>query len=401
MSAFATVLVLLALGTTEGPAPTPQAAVHKEAHKNTKILLVTHPTVSVVKNYATLAKDRLLDVTHLHILGVYGAAETENYAEAQAYITAHHLWWMSLRAVTCTLKPDEVFANNACREEYAAILAGADGMVLNGGADIQPSLYQAPQSMLTQVETPARHLFEVGFLVQALGSARAPAVVPLLAKRHDFPILGICVGMQTLNVAGGGTLVQDIPTQIYKQSTVEDALNADPATWHRNHSHELGARNNTSVGVMHPIHLTPQAPDYFRQTVRGGAQDPLVLSVHHQAVEQVAPGYTVYATSEDGKIVEMMGRSDFPNVLALQFHPERSPMWEKQERALVDPSSHQHNFIYEAMSKDVYTRAFNRSIWQWMSERLLAPAACAASGAAEASPVATPVPATHAPAAQR
>lgn len=371
MSLLALTLAVAVATIPPGPAPSQKAVTQVEQQHKTKVLLITHPTLTVVKNYATLAKDKLLDVQHLHIVGIYHQGETEDYAESHRFIEENKLTWMSLRPVTCHLSADDVYRQNGCRDEFASLLNGADGLVLNGGADIQPSLYGQPQTMMTQVETPARHIFEVSFLVQALGSARAPGITPLLSTRKDFPILGICVGMQTLNVAGGGTLVQDIPTQIYKQQTVEDALSSGAGTWHRNHAHELGGRNFTSVGVMHPIHLTPEAPAFMRKSLGNGAHDPLVLSVHHQAVEQVAPNYSVLATSDDGKVIEMIGRKDFPNVLGIQFHPERSPMWEKEERAVMDPASKQLNFIYEAMSKDVYSRAFNRGVWQWLTQRLL------------------------------
>lgn len=370
MSLLALTLATVITAAGPGPAPSQKAAAQITQQKKTKVLLITHPTLTVVKNYATLAQDKLLDVEHLHIVGIYHEAETENYAEAHAYIEQHNLTYMSLHPVKCHISADDVYKDNTCRHEFTQLLNGADGLVLNGGADIQPSLYGQAQTMLTQVETPARHIFEVAFLVAALGSAKAPGVTPILATRKDFPILGICVGMQTLNVAGGGTLVQDIPTQIYKQSTVEDAISAGAATWHRNHAHELGGRNFTSAGVMHPIHLTPEAPEFLRQSV-GNGHDPLVLSVHHQAVEQVAPNYSVLATSDDGKVIEMIGRKDFPNVLGIQFHPERSPMWDKQELALMEPTSKQKNFVYEAMHNDGYTRAFNRSIWQWVTRMLL------------------------------
>jgi putative glutamine amidotransferase len=371
-SFVALALAALVVSAPPGPAPSPKARAQVQAQpRKTKVLLITHPTLTVVKNYATLAKDKLLDVNALHIVGIYHEAESEDYVASHEYIEANHLSWMSLRPVRCHLTADDVYKDNACRQEFTALLNGADGLVLNGGADIQPSLYGQAQTMMTQVETPARHVFEVSFLVQALGSARAPDVQPILSTRMDFPILGICVGMQTLNVAGGGTLVQDIPTQIYRQHTVEDAIAAGAASWHRNHAHELGGRNQTSPGVMHPIHLTPEAPPFLRKLCGDGTHDPLVLSVHHQAVEQVAPHYSVLATSDDGKVIEMIGRKDYPNVLGIQFHPERSPMWDKQERALMDPASKQSNFIFEAMNKDPVSRAFNQSIWQWVTRMLL------------------------------
>lgn len=374
---FVLTLVLSSAAPRAGHPPVARTKLTTRAPQ--KVLLVTHPTESVVRNYATLVRDHVIDVQNLQIVGIYHTSENEDYAASQAFIAKNKLTWMHLRPVRCALRPTDVFASNGCREEFSAILASADGLVLNGGADIQPSLYGQPQSMLTQVETPHRHVFEVALLVQLLGSSRAVDVQPLLQKRPNFPILGICVGMQTLNIAGGGTLIQDVPSMVYGQGTVESALTASPATWHRNHSHELGGNAPVYLGVMHPIHLTPDAPVFMRTAAADGNHEPQVLSIHHQAVDKLAPAYHVYGTSDDGKIIEVMGRHDFPNVLGIQFHPERSAMWEQQERALMDDKSTQYNFIYDAMAADVYTRTFNRGIWQWLSQQLIHPTACVAA----------------------
>src|SRR4051794_16173473 len=74
-------------------------------------------------------------------------------------------------------------------------LAGVDGLLLTGGGDVDPSLYgEAPHSAVADVE-PARDAFEIGLITAA--------------RRRDLPIFGICRGVQILNVAAGGTLVQD------------------------------------------------------------------------------------------------------------------------------------------------------------------------------------------------
>ena len=368
-AALATMLALATLAVLAQPLRAGPPPVAKRP-----VLVITHPTQSLVKHYITLVRSHVLQVHDLKIVGIYHESEAEDYAATRAYLAREKIDWISLRPVHCKLTSDDVYRANDCREEFADILAHSSGMVFNGGADIQPSLYGEPQLMSTQVETPRRHTFEVALLVQLLGSSRANDVRPLLATRQDYPILGICVGMQTMNVAAGGTLWQDIPTQLYHQETVEAALSASPTTWHRNHSHELGVSEQVANGVMHPLHLLPGAPAFMLDACDRGTHEPQVLCIHHQAINKLGPGYVVYGTSDDGKIVEAIGRLDFPNVVGVQFHPERTPLYNPKEAAMLSPKATEYNFIYSTLAKDPYSKAFNTGIWKWLGQHMVHPA---------------------------
>jgi putative glutamine amidotransferase len=334
-------------------------------------LLITHPRASVLRNYVMLVRQHVLAVDHLKIVGVYHEAETEDYRDALHYLAAEHIDWITLHQVKCPLAADDVYKNNACRPAFDKLIADSAAIIFNGGPDIPPSLYGESTLLTTVVETPRRHIFEVALSVALMGSSRAPDVHPILAKRPDYPVLGICVGMQTLNVAAGGTLIQDIPTQLYGEHSVEEALHASPATWHRNHSHELNPDKGVSLGVMHPVHLTASAPAFLRSLIRNDGPEPQVLSIHHQAVDALGAGFIVYGTSDDGKIVELMGRHDFPNVLGLQFHPERSALWDKTEEQLICPKAPTYNFAYGTLEKDPTSRAFNEAVWQWLAQHMV------------------------------
>jgi putative glutamine amidotransferase len=346
-----------------------QAPASVEAETTT--LVITHPTESVLRNYVTLVRQGVLKVPNLRIIGIYHELENEDYAAGAAYLKAEKIDWITTTPIHCDVTADTVYADNSCRTAIEPILAQAQGMVFNGGDDIPPYLYGQSTLLTTQVEAPQRHIFETTVLVHMIGSSRAPKVVPLLKKRPDFTLLGICVGMQTFNIAAGGTLFQDIPSQLYHQQSVEMALGASPATWHRNHARERGTAPNISVGVMHPIHLTPHALPFMFASGKPGLQEPLVLSIHHQAVDKLGQGYIVYATSHDGKVIEAMGRHDFPNVLGIQFHPERSAMWQASEAQRLSPVSTEHNFVYDALAHDAYSKALNQGIWTWMADHML------------------------------
>jgi putative glutamine amidotransferase len=156
--------------------------------------------------------------------------------------------------------------------EYAGHL---DGLLLSGGTDVQPSLYGAePDAELHEPE-PERDRTELGLVD--------------LAIDEGIPVLGICRGLQVLNVWGGGSLHQHVSAHArYDIPATErvDELELEP-----------GSRLYDMYG-----------PHYA------------VNSLHHQAVDRVAPGWTVVARSADGTVeaLEWPGH----DVIAVQWHPE-------------------------------------------------------------------------------
>jgi putative glutamine amidotransferase len=117
-----------------------------------------------------------------------------------------------------------------------------------------------------------------------------------MAAEEGLPILGICRGAQVLNVAFGGTLYQDIPSQL-------------PDTFI---NHRVGARNE----VMHSVRITEGT---ILHSILGETAG--VNTSHHQAVKDVAPGFVISAVSEDG-VVEAIEKSDAECIIGVQFHPE-------------------------------------------------------------------------------
>ena len=333
-------------------------------------ILVTHPRASVLHYYATLVREHVLDVANVRIVGIYHDAETEDYSESEAYLKQQNLPWMSLRSVHCPLHATDIFkTDNPCRNEFRDLVEHASAIVFNGGPDIPPSIYGRPQLLTTQVETPHRHYFEIALLANLLGTSRNQAITPLLASRPDFAILGICVGMQSLNVADGGTLVQDIPSEIYGLRTVEDIEQADPRTWHRSLIAAIDPEPGVANGVFHPILLNNQAPQALRMLSAGGTQ---VLSIHHQGVLKLGPDYLITATSLDGKVVEGIRHKHFVNVVGWQFHPERPYLWSKEEIQRQSEDSPESNFAFSTLQKDSRSRAFNLAIWQVFANAVLA-----------------------------
>lgn len=168
-------------------------------------------------------------------------------------------------------------------EDAAALVDRLDGLLLSGGVDVDPALFdQAPHPKLGQVDR-RRDDFELALTREAL--------------RRDRPILAICRGHQVLNVATGGTLIQDIP------SIVTGAVEHDARgpRWRRVHRVDLSA------------------PSRLREILGQDAMS--VNSFHHQAVDRVGEGLVVSARSEDG-VVEGLEAPARRFVLAVQWHPE-------------------------------------------------------------------------------
>lgn len=168
------------------------------------------------------------------------------------------------------------------KDDIAAALKHVDGIVLSGGYDIDPTLYG--EEPIPQLGFVYREIDE--FYIKLL----------LCAKELHKPVLGICKGIQAMNVAFQGSLYQDIHSQRTK------TLQHDQQT-------------PTHAGS----HTVIIEPDSFLSAVL--PQQLLVNSFHHQAVKTVAPGFTVAAMAKDGVIeaIECMENGCF---IGVQWHPE-------------------------------------------------------------------------------
>jgi len=168
----------------------------------------------------------------------------------------------------------------------AEVLASVDAILLTGGADVDPALYRQPKHESTEID-PARDAFEV-----PLSRAAVAANVPLFA---------ICRGVQVLNVAAGGTLIQDIPTET--QTATDHSLEQPKDA----HAHDVRVTPGTRLAAMLDASHTPELCS--------------VNSRHHQAVGDVAPSFVVSAVSPDG-IVEAIERPESEFCVGVQWHPE-------------------------------------------------------------------------------
>lgn len=164
------------------------------------------------------------------------------------------------------------------------LLDAMDGLVLTGGEDMDPALYgQAPHPQLGNVD-PVRDAFELALFRDA--------------EARGMPVLAICRGIQLVNVALGGTLWQDIPSER------PDALDHSPSS----------ARDSRT----HPVELVAGS----RLAKALGTSRCDVNSFHHQSIRDLAPGLVITARAPDGEIEGVERARSDPWLLAVQWHPE-------------------------------------------------------------------------------
>jgi putative glutamine amidotransferase len=183
---------------------------------------------------------------------------------------------------------------------------GLDGLLLSGGEDIHPALYGAELSPHCYPPSRERDLFELALFAAA--------------RQRELPVLGICRGIQLVNVGMGGTLYQDLPAE----RPSEIAHDAGSARDARTHAVRLAAGSRAAQAL--------------------GATELRVNSFHHQAVDRLAPGLIATGWSDDGVIEAAEGPGDGPWLLTVQWHPEEMHAEAKAPerglfRALVEASA--------------------------------------------------------------
>jgi putative glutamine amidotransferase len=162
-----------------------------------------------------------------------------------------------------------------------ALIERIDGLMLTGGADLDPTRYGAERHPKTQRPSPARDEFEIELLAAACERA--------------MPVLAICRGLQVLNVARGGTLHQHLPDVVGNETHM-----SVPGTYGR---HSVRVEPDSAVGRML------------------GQAASVVPAHHHQGVDRIGRGLVPTAWADDG-IVEALEDPNYPFLLGVQWHPE-------------------------------------------------------------------------------
>ncbi len=222
------------------------------------------------------------------VIGIAASRETINFSWWTLdcdFMTAAYTDAVQRAGGRCVLLPIDA----ADAEHPDEALRGLDGLLIPGGADVDPSNYG---------HEPHPALGPTFPLLDDVQLALSRAAI-----RADLPLLGVCRGMQVLNVAAGGTLHQHLPDLL---SGSED---------HRKIPGTLGVENAHAVRIE-PGSLAAQAVGGDRTTTR---------SHHHQAVDEVGEGLLVTARSIDDDLIEAIEIPSVRFCLGVQWHPEADP----------------------------------------------------------------------------
>lgn len=331
-------------------------------------VLITHPRADELSNMKKLVDRGLLKVPDLQLVGIYHTDEWENYEDARDFLAGQPGGWIELREISCKLDGKSVYRQNDCTATFKELFDSSHAVIFTGGPDIPPVLYGEKTLLTTVIEDPPRHMFEISFLFHLLGSSRNQKFKPFLRERPDYVVLGLCLGLQSMNVAAGGTLIQDIPSEVYRIKTFEDGLKLPAAKVHRSYSRPLSPALGVGNAAIHPVQLKGRS-ELAKALVPDG-KPVKVVSLHHQGIEKLGRGLVVLATSLDKKIIEAVGHQKFPGVVGIQFHAEKDLMWEPDSIYLEEESAQVPNYVAEWFQKDQRARSFIEAFWRLIAERI-------------------------------
>jgi putative glutamine amidotransferase len=217
------------------------------------------------------------------VIGIIAAVEQASYGVWDTHCALTQLSYIQAvqqaGGIALLIPPDPELV-----EDPDPVLDRIDGLILAGGSDIGPDTYGAEPDPETHGVSPERDQTELAFVRRAL--------------ERDMPILGICRGMQLLNVACGGTLYQHLPDVV----------------GHGEHRRQLG----TFIDNEHEVDLDPGS----LAAQAAGEELHMTRSHHHQAIDKLGEGLLVTGRSPFDDVPEAIEMPDSSYVLGVQWHPE-------------------------------------------------------------------------------
>jgi putative glutamine amidotransferase len=335
--------------------------------KNKRYVILCDPTVQRVKTVQYLTGVNLLNVkkNKVKFVGVYYKDQNYDFSQTKKYIEENHLDNFFLHEISGELNEENLFENNAVSVELKKVFDNSVGVFFFGGPDIPPGIY-GEENTLSVVTDPNRHFFEATFLYHLLGGYQDDNFNSFLDSRPDYLVSGFCLGMQTMNVATGGTLIQDIPSELFGAETPEATLKIGRTNLHRNYWQNI-VNDTLLMGVnLHTINFTDNP--FFGDRVRVKKRiTPRIYSSHHQAADKLGKNLEVSCVSPDGKIVEGLTHSKYKNVFAVQFHPEVPALYEDMYVRKFHPEDLAQS--YKAILGKQSVR-FHEAYWNYISDEL-------------------------------
>lgn len=339
--------------------------------KKSDVLTVTimYPSRGSLRSLMALMKEGFFPAEEIIVVGAHHEDEFSDYASSKKMAEDEGLTWLKFHTIQGELNRDNLYQKNQCTADFEKIFEYSDGIIFFGGADIPPELYGRKTNLLSGIRTPYRHYVELSFIFHLLGGLQDEDFKPLMAEKTDFPVLGICLGEQTLNVGTGGTLIQDIWFEKYKKTFIEDIVPLGRSKWHNNPLARIYPEEDLLWYNMHQIKLL-DGGKFTKEMGFTKKDTPYIVSSHHQAVDKKGKGIRVIATSMDGKVVEAIDHEVYPNVLGVQFHPEFSTLYQTERTFRIEQKDDPFT-LRSVLENNPPSYKFHKAIWGWYVSKLL------------------------------
>ncbi|MCY1719499.1 gamma-glutamyl-gamma-aminobutyrate hydrolase family protein [Prolixibacteraceae bacterium Z1-6] len=335
--------------------------------KHKKYVILCNPTVRNIQTMQFLTHANLLQVkkNKVKFVGVYFKDQKYDFAKTKKYIEENQLDNFFLHEIEGDLNENNLFETNDISDDLKMVFDNSIGVFFFGGPDIPPGVY-GEENTHSVVTNPERHYYETTFLYHLLGGYQDENFVPFLAERPDYLVTGFCLGMQTMNVATGGTLTQDIPAELFGAETPEATVKIGRLNMHRNYWQEI-VDDSLLMGInLHTIKFTDHP--FFGNRVKVKKRlEPRIYSSHHQAADKLGKDLEVTCVSPDGKIVEGIAHSKYKNVFAVQFHPEVQALYSNIYVRKFHPDDAPKSYS-EIIGKQ--SIRFHEKYWLYISESL-------------------------------
>jgi putative glutamine amidotransferase len=365
MKHFKSILILLFILVVVSPV---YCTARGTGQNDAVVIAMCRPSESQIKNIEQLYERDIITLNRIILIGVYHEDETTDYEAAKAYVKENELYWVTFEMVTGKVDIKDLFKKNAWTGQFKAIFDKTDAIIFTGGSDIPPAVYGEDNNLLTDADTPIRCLYEVSFFFHLIGGSQNPGFTPFLESRTGYPVLGICLGSQTMNVAAGGTLYQDIPSQAYGFKTVQDVLKAGREKIHSSrYIRALYPLEEDLPPAFHRIKFK-KGSSFIKRLKMKETGTPYILTSHHQGMKDLGKDLKTAATSMDGKIVEILEHRNFKNVVGVQFHPEYYPLYMKGRFYKEKPGAPLDFNLRSFLNGHPPSMSFHKAIWQWFSQ---------------------------------
>jgi putative glutamine amidotransferase len=326
--------------------------------KSCKRIGLINPTIWNIENIVFLFENGYIQTDSFHIIGILHESQKDLLKTSKQYVDEHGYTYISFEFISSELSIDSLFIKNNCYSDFLKIFNETDALLFLGGADISPRIY-GESTFLTTALMPAEQNWEISFLYHLIGGFQNDAYLPILEQKPDYLILGICLGMQEMNVASGGSLYQDIPFQIYGLKNYDEIVTLPTDNQHKNYWPRIDNTHADLTGIS--FHQLDIVKNSYLNTV-SSTRFPLVASAHHQSVKRLGRNFKISATSMDKKVIEAFSHNQFKNVYGIQFHNDYSMLFNDNANFKISP-----NKIIQLNNID---RQFYINFWMDFSNRL-------------------------------